>query len=451
MPYDNEKASKISHLDFVRNPDIANFLKNCDFIEPPNDEECKKIADTFIDVPMKDMRAKMVVAADGSNHIWNYNEKMPNSTIGYIKISFVLINMDKYSDVRPDGTCFVDPFKLAEIMENSTSLTFALPGANMFYKDEKSVSDSFRKAVFENLSGQNTNFVDGDTKTAIDTLRMLMPGSVIEKCPCCSNILNYLINDNKSRCPVCGETLYISDILRMHENFSETEMSVSGFSEFMSVCEQLIMAELVNCIFNHSPETLSRMAFIIDGPLAVFRHPAKLHSGLMAFYNGIRKAMLNMDLDPPAIIGVQKTGYVTDHLKTIEKHLRPGSLRIIDDEYRAIHIKKSKLNDANFGNETYFGQDFLFKTEKNTVFCFSVPYPFDRKDSGFKYKKTESYDLYEPMLSEALSIIRTFDSDLYENSLTPVIMAHSRASISMKPGGMILDFITKNSLSFTGE
>ena len=32
MPYKNELANKASHFDIVKNPEVSEFIKNCDYI-----------------------------------------------------------------------------------------------------------------------------------------------------------------------------------------------------------------------------------------------------------------------------------------------------------------------------------------------------------------------------------------------------------------------------------
>jgi hypothetical protein len=69
-----------------------------------------------------------------------------------------------------------------------------------------------------------------------------------------------------------------------------------------------------------------------------------------------------------------------EHATMISRFLRDGCFRVIDDEYRDKYIKGNDGPAENFGSETYWGQDFLFKTERGRIFNFAVPYPFSSKD-----------------------------------------------------------------------
>jgi hypothetical protein len=75
----------------------------------------------------------------------------------------------------------------------------------------------------------------------------------------------------------------------------------------------------------------------------------------------------------------------------------------------------------------------------------SLPYPWDSKeDPGFKSSR---FDLSKYRnVDAAIGIVDMFQSDLYENSMVPVILAHEYASISLAPGGKILDLVTARAL-----
>jgi hypothetical protein len=50
------------------------------------------------------------------------------------------------------------------------------------------------------------------------------------------------------------------------------------------------------------------------------------------------------------------------------------------------------------------------------------------------------------MLAKAFSLIRYFEFDLYENAVVPIALAHRHASISLVPGGKVLDLVTRAGL-----
>ena len=51
MPYVREGAGKSGHADFVRNPDVQNFLAHCDYLREPSDEEGRALVSRFHPAP----------------------------------------------------------------------------------------------------------------------------------------------------------------------------------------------------------------------------------------------------------------------------------------------------------------------------------------------------------------------------------------------------------------
>ena len=54
MPYKGQQAGKGGHSDIVRNPDVSDFLKKCQYIREPSDDEGKAVAGTFAVAPNGD-------------------------------------------------------------------------------------------------------------------------------------------------------------------------------------------------------------------------------------------------------------------------------------------------------------------------------------------------------------------------------------------------------------
>ncbi|WP_157442910.1 hypothetical protein [Deinococcus misasensis] len=151
--------------------------------------------------------------------------------------------------------------------------------------------------------------------------------------------------------------------------------------------------------------------------------------------------------DVPVVMGLSKTGGLADHANLIKALLPDGSIFPISDQYRYDFIDVSKRGrTANFGQETYYGQDFLVKTEEGRLFPMCLAYPLsEKKDEQAFQKEKMNMDGYTTM-GRALKVITTFESDLYQNSMIPVILAHRHASISLTPGGKVFDILAKKHL-----
>jgi hypothetical protein len=452
MPYNRERGSKSGHMDLVKNPDVENFLENCDYMREPSEADGQEIAKAFLPAPQSDRLPLKVVASDASPYSEPLTDKFPSTQIGYVKISLVLVDLKEFDDLKQPGTRYVDPFKAAKIHRNANGISFTLPGSNIRYKGAKNVKDGFRRAVYDQYKDGRTNFKSNGKYTLADTLLYICGGQLgLEKCPSCGGIpkssFNFTSIDSVLTCPDCDEKVFLTDKLRLHEQLSDFGDNTSAMTRFMNVTEHLLVASCVRTLLDIDPVGLSSMGFIVDGPLAIFGQPAKIHAPLMGFYHRVVTELNHRGLTSPVIIGLQKDGQVMEHARTISRFVTPGSYRPVDDDYRAEFIKGNEMHNENFGHETYYGQDFIFKTESGRIFTVGIPYPFPDKHNSaeFANKKVDTTN-YGEILARAFSLIRYFEFDLYENAVVPIALAHRHASISLVPGGKVLDLVTRAGL-----
>lgn len=285
-----------------------------------------------------------------------------------------------------------------------------------------------------------------------ETLLLLNNGRLsISKCPCCSSQINLDFSSQQTIriCPSCGVNVYATDWLRLHEGISDFGDNTSAMTRMMNAVEHLLLGAFILELLNNSPAALSNIVVVIDGPLALFGEPAKLHQRLMFLIHEANTRLSSLSYEPVLIIGLQKTGNVMDHARLLEKFLPNGGIKVIDDNYRQTYITGSDSASENFGNETYYGQDFLFKTERGRIFNFALPYPFpDKVPSGGDFANRKvMLSGYGSLIERACDLIRYFELDLYDNAIVPIALAHRHASISLVPGGKVLDLITRVGLS----
>ena len=189
-------------------------------------------------------------------------------------------------------------------------------------------------------------------------------------------------------------------------------------------------------------EFLSEIGVILDGPLAIFGEGAKYHGALMKIYDTMVTDCQKYGYSSPIIIGLTKTGRVVEHFMSVKHMLPTKAIFPINDEYRYTFINEQDESlGKHFGVETYYGQDFLIKTAPNRQFIICINYPFASKIDDFHEKKIQL--LHYKNLESIVKLVMTFETDMYENGLTPIILAHKHASISIKPGGKMLDILSR--------
>lgn len=461
MPYDRQGAGKGGHSDLVRNPDVFAFLENCKCMREPSDQEGEAIVSSFLGAPGGVGLPEKVIASDASIYSTAINGRFPSTQIGYVKVSLVLVDLKEFSSLTEPGSRYVDPFKVAKMHRNANAIAFTLPGSNIRYKDEKTVKDGFRLAVFEQFSGEHTNFIKGGSYTIKDTLLAIHGGViVIDKCPSCGKKFDKKMLFDKDRLiqecddDACHAKVYITDDLRIHEQISDYGDCAAAITRFMNVTEHLLVASIVRMLADYQPAALSNMGFILDGPLAIFGQPADVHKRLMSLYYGVSEKLVSLNLRPPLIMGLQKDGQVMEHARSLVPFFEKGCgklgkktsfYRVVDDDYRSKYI--SEVSSVNFGHETYYGQDFIFRTESGRIFVVGIPYPFKDKSpvADFALRKASPLN-YGDLLARSFDLIRYFEFDLYSNAIVPIALAHRHASISLVPGGKVLDLMTRAGL-----
>lgn len=468
MPYEGEFASKASHSDIVENPDVKTFLEQSSYIREPSQEEIDRLAKLFRPVPEVGPEGlpNHIFSMDGSPYESVIDERMPSTKVCYVKVSTIHISMDEFGALRVEDGRFVDPFRVARLRRNKDSLLFVLPGTNMKYKEYDSVRDSFRARVDEELLKPATRFNKSDHKTSLRStlffLASMRPDKmgtndpnkiILHQCPSCGHP-NVGLEDilDQQHCPECNKEVYPSDALRLWEEVSDFQTNQVAMTRFMMAVEHMLPAHYIRYLLdsNFELEKLSSIAFFMDGPLAIFGNCAWLSKPLMKYYASVNQRLRDAGLPDITILGLQKTGQLADYFWLIGKHIPCKTVFPVDDDYRYKYVIASRdPSKTGFGDETYYGQDFLYKTESGKRFVVSIPYPFTHKGKteigNFHELKTE-IERY-PNLARTLELIRDFETDLYANAVIPVALAHRYTAISAVPGGKVLDILSKGAFN----
>ncbi len=460
MAYKKEWANKASHFDIVKNREVNEFLNDCDYITPPTEEEAKSLSNLF-EEPMRrddDKMPERIIAVDGSYHESSIDDRVPSSKIGYVKIGSFLIDMQSYNNLREYRDKYVDPFKVAKLQNNRSSVTFPLPSSNVVTKGKRTVCESFRYEVDKQLYNYRIDPNDPNTslRTTLFNLASSRPGNTISselklhKCPSCgSKDLIVLDIADEQLCTSCHESVFPADCLRLWEDVTDYQSNQTALSRFMSYIEHILAMHYVRYLFETSLTALSNIAFFVDGPLAIFGTGAWLSNAIMRYLYNINLRLEQKGLPKLLIIGLQKTGQVTDYFNLINRHINKNGLFVVDDDYRYKYVIPGRNESSSvFGYETYYGQDFVYKTPSGRLFIFALPYPAKSKNEPdiqtFMKEKTKIENYSE--LSRAISLIDEFECDLYENAIVPIALAHRYTAISLEPGSRILDLLTREKL-----
>ncbi len=314
---------------------------------------------------------EFVVAIDGSYAEVNVQNGYPGAMIGYCTVASVLLKLgliDQLDQQRP-----IDPQEFRRTEEAAT-IDAALPGSNVVTHTNQSARDSFREALYEVL---HDVIVDEDDRTnLLDTYEALLarkPSTRPQTCP-------YEYDGCQEHFPVgrgikncnCAlrRPIYSTDALRIHESFRDTGTNGELLTEVMQVWERILLVHLLRGFEQRGwlDARIKKLAFILDGPLAIFGHPAWLSAAIseeLKRLNGIVHKNTGTDL---LILGVEKSGTFVTHFDEIDQTEKPGENFFSPASYALltdIYIKERVIySDSNkrYGLDTYFGRKFFYKT-----------------------------------------------------------------------------------------
>ena len=454
----NTTIDRTSHVDIIENPDVKSFLDSCEFMVEPTGKELDEVISHFVEVPDAEYELpQKIISIDGSNYEASVRKEMPFTKVGFVKISNLLLKRNAYKDLSHGR--FVNPFEVAKLSRDNTSLSFAFPSANMRYKGEESVRDGFRRVLDETL--YNCRFHDLDSSTSVRTTLFRLASYRAEnqendkltlfKCPSCGakNIELWDIPE-KQLCPHCKKVVYPSDCLRIWEDVGDTGSNQSALTRFTNAFIHILIAHYIRFLKEKSPDSylnaLSDLCFIVNGPLAVFGNPAWIHSCILKYLYDINQELIASGRAPIIVLGVLKSGPVCDYFKLIGKSVPSDTFFCLSDDFRNQYITFDRdPSSTTFGAETYYGQDFLLKTRNSKLFAFNALLPFrDKKDKElFKIEKAKVSNYRN--IGVYAKLIEEFECDLNSASLVPVALAQKYSAISLEPGGKVLDLLAQSS------
>lgn len=460
MPFNKEKANKFSHESIINNQLIKDKINNYKIVYDIDESEGTQ---RDIETRFKMYRASkerdidFIFSTDSSFTELPLNDEIPSAKIGIVNFSSNIIDLGKKSQIYDNG--FINPQVFNEIY-NSKILTFICPTFNLVPKDSasNSIIDAIREEIFK-------FYFDSNPFNAVHLIESLFnvirssSDTITLKCTnveCASNSLEgdverkgVLIDLGEVgidpfRCPHCNKQMYLSDYLRLHEAVDEEFGHNTVLTRLAQATEHLLAVNLIDSLMKYkSFDLLSKTAFVIDGPLAIYGEPAKLHKGLLRYLHHISSKIGNEIV----YFGILKTGKLKDHFALIEKkiEIKENSYLLVDDKYRFKYIQRAPENNKYFGQEVLFGQDYLFYSKDKKKFVISMLYPVDSKRADIV--NTIFNEKNYGNLSLIFSLINEISIDIYEDAILPIALSHKYAAISLNPGTNILEKFIKNNLS----
>lgn len=307
------------------------------------------------------------------------------------------------------------------------------------------VQSSWRAEIFEIFRDYKI-----EESSLLDILRILIDSSdrkstngvLVSRCPdadCSASNLDVLF-DGTSQCPSCRTKVFPTDCLRIHEEVSEEHANATSLGRLMMVLEHITMVGYLFFLSQRQPRVLGQVAFVMDGPLALFGPSAWLHTAILNYLQSLNASLTERRQQLPVIIGIEKTGQFAEFASAISHRLERQHLMMLPDSFIFQHILTYRASpNSAFGRDTYYGQKFFYKTAKGQLLTISIP---KRRETSADSFRPENY----PTLPNALALLDRIGTTLYEDALIPVALAHSYASIPLRTGSKVLTLLARHHL-----
>lgn len=400
------------------------------------------------DLVQSSLQTDLALAIDGSRHSVPVENGFPGADYGYVTIASVLIDLKQVGELAKND--FIDPKKFRET-EKASTIESVFPGCNVILGGESSPKTSLRRALFDELK---SNSVFSDSETLLDTYEHLfrikrrrfendkdLPWSPIE------GIEEKMTYDyGEYTCPHTGKALFSTDALRLHELMNPSGSNGELFGQIMSTLEKLWLVHILRAFERKAwLGTLRKVAFLMDGPLAVFSTSSWLTKAIeveLKRINDLQKLINGEDL---LIIGIEKSGPFFNHFLEIDtsedgiKDKFPTqSALLLNDEYIKQNIIFSESLKP-YGQDTYFGRKFFYKTLSGHKIVPVVAY-YDDVQKNLDTARPEQFS----RLADVMNLLDRLSSNRYPNSVSPLISAHSEAAIPLNIGKRIFEDIARD-------
>ncbi len=443
MPYEGEFASYQPLRRIVETERVRDLLKKSRAINPAQTSK-----GSVLPTPSPVCNSELpsyAFAIDGSYAEVDVRNGYPGAKIGYVTVASVLLDLkriDELDESRP-----IDPREFRKTEEAST-LDAAMPGCNVVTRTHTSAVESFREAVYENLLDLVIDSADG--KSLLDTYEALLDQrcSAIIGCPyqeraTCKSEIG--ISAGSTSCPCPNKyPIYSTDALRIHERFHDSTSNGEAFGEVMQVWERVLLIHLLRWFERKGLlDQLTKIAFLLDGPLAMFGHPAWLSPIIKGELKRLNKVLRNHTARDLLIIGIEKSGSFVTHFEEIDR-TETGSpffpnrtYALLTDKYIKARVIFSD-SDKPYGEDTYFGRKFLYKSRSGARIVGTIPMLDDAQGD------TSIDDITKyPSFGAVCAILDKLVSSRFPNSIGPIISAHSYAAIPLTLGTKVLEQLAR--------
>jgi len=438
MPYEGEFAGYHPLRRLVESERVKELLARAKVFRPSHAVHKAMPAQA---PPAPNQSPSFTLAIDGSYTEVDVKNGYPGAKVGYCTVASVFLDLqliDLLDAIRP-----ADPREF-RTTEKPSAIHTSLPGSNVVTHGQRSARASFRFELYDFL---RSKWIDDDDRTRLlDTYEVLLsyrPNMHDPACPCspdgCEE--HFPIGCGTSQCPCPKQRpIFSTDALRIQDRFRDFGSNGEAFGLVMQVLERILLIHLLRCFERRRLlQKMDRIAFVLDGPLAVFGPPAWLSAAISSELKRINREVRRLTGNDLILLGVEKSGEFVNHFEELDNTETPGEFlfqprtyMLLTDSYIKERVTQSE-SDKRYGADTYFGRKVFYKTRSGARVVVNIPFLDDAQDT------LDAVDIgIYPRFPTVITLLDRLVSSRFPNAVSPLVAAHAHAAIPLHLGAKIL-------------
>ena len=377
MPYEDERAGLAAIRAIAASGVVDEFRVN--LVERHSGEPLP--LPQFFPCPPGNAR-NYVLAIDGSSVYKPIPGALPCTEAGLVTFGMVVMDLNKLRSLHhlPESGA-ADPRQLRET-EKGQTLGVMLPGRNAARQDGTDPRTWFRQMVNDELEKATLG-----GETFAETLHHLLAHNLTANCPNLDCTASVDIPDpmNLRICRSCGETILLSDGLRIHEQFEENKSVEESHHRVRDLLERIALVNSLRYLVKSKDgrRAIINTAFVMDGQLAAFGTIAVLAHAIKDELRRIQEVISEERPEANLLVmsGV-KSGEFVDHVTELDRAPEPGKrippdhVWLPDNAYiRANIVSKGSANSKPWGELTYYGRPVILKTANGQRLVLNLAQP----------------------------------------------------------------------------
>ncbi|WGS87987.1 hypothetical protein [Methylomonas sp. UP202] len=441
----NEWAAKNNHTHLIKDPFIQEFVKNCSFPKNAEDieEKDKKLLfklDENIENPIHH-----ILAVDGGYTTVEVKKSFPSSQIAFFQFGALLFKKDDLDSLSQKPFIFPEDMQK---LHNLQRFKLAIPIRNIISKDQKSLTSSVRKIIYDFFIQKR------ESNSFMETLSWFIFEEYKDK-PLDVYILSNDPNNGVGSGKIELEktkmskdytfdfgsgVIYLTDVFRLDEAIDD-EQGAGGILGYLTrLIEQVILVHFIRSILKLQPALLKKFLFITDGPLSFSGQTANMHKPMRELCNYL------LENEALFLVGLEKSGAFVEHAHEISLPkegkviLNAGHFILLSNEYIYKYIVPGDHNNMHYGSTSYYGGKVIYHSADGQVIVLSIPV------NNKEVIKKPELALYQN-LEKILVNIQKLKCDMYDDSIIPVALANKLVSLANHPSKILLEKFAANGIN----